>query len=256
VVCADAASLRDEAFEREVVLTYAWVRELLESHAPSVPVRMWNFVPAIGRAAANGHDRYSIFNSGRYAAFADWFGEEDFVWRLPAASGVDARTDDLVVCALGCREPGRAIENPRQRAAYRYSARYGPIPPCFSRGTIVRAPRVGGGDLILVSGTASVVGEDSSHAGDLAAQVEETKANLAHLVRPVLGVTSDAEALRHYRALRIYLVHETEAGRVIDAFLDACPLVRELEWIPTDLCRPELLVEVEGVAQTAAPVPA
>jgi hypothetical protein len=253
VVCPGAAALSDESFEQQVVMAYAWLRELLERQSPRCPVRMWNFVPAITRLANNGHDRYSVFNAGRYAAFTRWFGREEFADRLPAASGVDVRTDDFVVYALGRREPGRPIENARQRAAYRYSARYGPIPPCFSRGTVIHAPRAGVGDWILVSGTASVVGEDSSHPGDLAAQVEETKANLAHLVRPVLGATTDAQALRQYRALRIYLVQEAMAKPVIDAFLDACPLVREVEWIPTDLCRPELLVEVEGLVETAAP---
>jgi enamine deaminase RidA (YjgF/YER057c/UK114 family) len=256
VACPGAAALPDEEFERQIVMAYAWAHELLESHPPRCVVRMWNFVPAIGRPVANGHDRYSVFNAGRYAAFTRWFGGDDFAPRLPAASGVDARTDDFVVYALGRREPGRAIENTRQRSAYRYSARYGPIPPCFSRGTVVRSPGARPGDWILVSGTASVVGEDSAHPGDLAAQVEETKANLAQLVRPVLGVGTDAEALRHYRALRVYLVRENDAAQVIRAFLDACPLVRELEWMPTGLCRQELLVEVEGVVDTSLPAPA
>ncbi len=100
--------------------------------------------------------------------------------RCGTASAVGIKGSDLSIHCLALEEPGTPVENPRQTPAWQYSARYGPLPPCFSRATIVD---LAGRRTLLIGGTASVVGEDSRHAGQFDAQVEETLLNLEALIR-------------------------------------------------------------------------
>jgi enamine deaminase RidA (YjgF/YER057c/UK114 family) len=60
-----------------------------------------------------------------------------------------------------------------------HAIKYGPMPPSFSRATIAV---LGDRRLLLIGGTASIVGEDSTHIGDVSAQLDETLHNLAALV--------------------------------------------------------------------------
>src|SRR5205814_10312109 len=110
-----------------------------------------------------------------------WFGGADAFARLvTAASGVGHDRQDLVIHALGACAPAAPISNPRQIAPYRYSRRFGPLPPCFARATLLRDQH--SATLLLVGGTASIRGEDSVHAENLKQQTRETLENLACLV--------------------------------------------------------------------------
>jgi hypothetical protein len=139
------------------------------------------------------------------------------------------------------------VENPRQIPPYKYSRRFGPLPPCFARATIVTPPDEK--TLILVGGTASIRGEDSVHLGNLAEQTHETLENLASLIQKIAGNRDDAaSSLKRFDELRIY--HPNLADRAaLRAMIDpAFPNVRDIEYFQADLCRAELLVEIEGVA--------
>lgn len=70
----------------------------------------------------------------------------------------------------------RARSNPRQVSAYHYPSAYVLRSPTFSRAALVSlAP---GEETLLVSGTASIVGHETCHVGDVAAQTAETLRNL------------------------------------------------------------------------------
>ena len=154
-----------------------------------------------------------VFNAGRFAAFADWFRAPQsrsaaqsapvfdrarFHRDIPTATGVGHAGDDLIIHALASALPGRPIENPRQRAAYRYSRKYGPLPPCFARATLVPGTADSQRSL-LIGGTASVCGEASVHADDLVAQTAETFRNLDALICAAGG--TGVNALRSLRAI-------------------------------------------------------
>jgi chorismate lyase/3-hydroxybenzoate synthase len=285
----------DEAFRALVKNIYAAL--LAELCARDVcPLRFWNYVPSISRPCSDGGTRYERFSAGRFAAYRDWYNRAPFDKHLKPASAVDHRGCDFVVHVLAGRNAGAAVENPRQRPAYRYSRRYGPFPPSFARALRLPAGWAGGGwagggwagggwagrgwsgggwpggtihhDRVLgiVAGTASIVGEDSRHLGDVSAQLEEIFANLAELVRcmqaqePTAGSVAHAcaeDPLAAYRDLRVYLVRESDVD-VVRTLLDArFPSLAHREIVAADLCRPELLIEIEGVLElpsTAAPV--
>ena len=277
---ADAMSPAE--VERATSDAYTAIAGELSALPASHPVRFWNYLPDIHRrsgAAADGRplDRYMVFNAGRHAACSRWFGGEDaFPRSLATASGVGHADADLVVHALAGREPGVAVENPRQVPAYRYSQRYGPKPPCFARATVVRRP-TDGRPFVLVGGTASVRGEASVHVGDLPGQMAETAENLAALLRAARaavggdGQPADGEPtaesavgvadtetfgsvdvpspdpLPAFAEVRVYYVRPTDL-EALRAMSRAAFPAATLEFVRADLCRQDLLVEIEGVA--------
>ncbi len=246
-------------------------------------IRFWNFIPAIHADMGGARDRYMVFNAGRFDAFASWFGSpQAFSRALPTASAVGIRRGPLVIHALATTANGAPLENPRQVPAYSYSKRYGPRPPCFARATVLAdTPGVKGGWL-LVGGTASILGEDSIHVRDAERQAMETFANLSKLVAsantargghvdasessastssPATDTSPDATSdntdttdaenawLARFSHLRVYIVRASDAETLRELVLERFTHCVDIEFAQADLCRQELLVEIEGLAR-------
>lgn len=242
-------------FQQSVADAYRTVLEQLRSdHA----VRFWAFVPRIHADYGHGLDRYMAFNAGRFAAFSAWLGgKESFGRSMPTASAVGSRTSDFAIHCLASRWPGQPVENPRQIPAYQYSKRFGPLPPCFARATLLKRKPFHD-DLLLVGGTASIVGEDSLHQGAVVLQARETFRNLASLVcSAAQGAAgplpeSDREVagwLAQFREIRAYYRETQHSQQVRDLVQAAFSGAERIETFPAELCRSELLVEIEGVAR-------
>jgi len=235
---ADARSLGRAELHEATSGAYRRIEAELRARGTIHPVRLWNHIPGIHEpmgAMGDGLDRYMVFNAGRYEALSEWFGgKETFDTRVASASGVGHRGRDLVIHCLASDRPGEAVDNPRQVAPYRYSRKYGPLPPCFARATRINSVI---GSLVLVGGTASIVGEASVHLDDLPNQVEETLRNLAVFV-----------PLDRYRDVRVYYPDPARLDELRSLLEDAFPGAGEIEWVRADLCRAELLVEIEGIA--------
>lgn len=236
-------------FQQAVMDAFAAVFDQLAPAGAVFPVRFWAFVPDIHARLEPDLDRYMVFNAARFAAYSAWYGgREAFPRALATASAVGTVGAELVLHCLAADVAGRPVENPRQVPAYRYSRRFGPLPPCFARATVIR-PRAGA-PLLMVGGTASIRGEASMHEGDLRAQVDETLANLASVVHAAWSERADevAPALARYRHLRAYHRWEGDRREVETRMRAAFPALERLELLSAELCRPELLVEVEGLA--------
>jgi len=190
--------------------------------------RMWNFVGGINEPNADGLEIYRDFCRGRAEAFdASPLPRE----LLPAATGVGAHAAGIAFFLLARRASGHvAVENHRQIPAYRYPGRYGPRPPSFAR-----ASRLPDGSL-LISGTASILGHATAHPADVVAQCRTT---LDHL-------TTLAGDLHRLRTVKVYVRH----ARDVAAVRRECTGVfsGEVAYLVTDLCRTDLLVEIEGVS--------
>jgi chorismate lyase/3-hydroxybenzoate synthase len=212
-----------------------------------VPIRFWNFVPDPGEPMGDGLDRYMVFNAGRFNGYAQWLcASNEFGRLLPTASAVGIIGDDLVVHCLASDTRGTPVENPRQKPAYKYSQRYGPMPPCFSRATIAT---VRGERRLLAGGTASIVGEDSMHVDDVDAQLEETLKNLEALIDAAAGPSDTRPALNRLLELRVYAARQEDAPAIRAVLAARCPCAARIELTIARVCRPELLVEIEGVAE-------
>ncbi|HEX5714638.1 MAG TPA: hypothetical protein VF179_00665 [Thermoanaerobaculia bacterium] len=240
VTIPDARSLGRAELHEAISRAYRSIEGELRARGTIHPVRLWNHIPGIHEPMGDGLDRYMVFNAGRYEALSEWFGgKETFDTRVASASGVGHRGRDLVIHCLASDRPGRAVDNPRQVAPYRYSRKYGPLPPCFARGTRIESVI---GSLVLVGGTASIVGEASVHLDDLGRQTEETLTNLAVFA-----------ALDRYRDVRVYYPDPARLDELRGLLKDAFHGAGRVEWVRADLCRAELLVEIEGIAALAHP---
>lgn len=260
-VIHNAAALSADELRLSVAEVFGLVLAGLRDTGFAHPVRMWNFVPGIhdpmggvggAGGAGDGVNRYHVFNMGRYDAFVRWYeGAAAFGRVLPAASAVGHGGENLVVCALGTRSPGVPVENPRQVPAFGYSRAHGPLPPCFARATVAELP---GGTRLLVSGTASIRGEESLHAGSVGAQLDETFENLDRLVRSVGtngGVNGDRFDLNGVETARVYFPRAVDRGLLLAGVSSRLPASAAVELFPAWVCRAELLVEIEA---TLAPL--
>jgi len=171
----------------------------------------------------------------------------------PASTCIGANGRDVMMgcMALATDRPDVVrlpLENPRQTSAHDYDHRYGPQTPKFSRAMAIVSD---GAASVLVSGTASIIDSESHHIDDVGGQTRETLDNIAALIsednfrrhgQTGLGATLDDMAL-----VRVYIKRQedyTVVRNACRARLGELPVL----YTVADVCRPELLVEIEGIA--------
>lgn len=206
-------------------------------------LRFWNYFPCINETEG-GLERYRQFNLGRAAAF-DAAGRYRTA-TLPAACalGTDSGAG-LTVYFVAAREPGIAIENPRQVSAYDYPREYGPRSPTFSRAVLHRS---GPAAILFVSGTASIVGHRTVHAGDPAAQTRETLANLEAVFLEAGKHVRPGAFTRRESSYKVYVRHSGDLPAIRREVERAMGDEADAVYLRADICRSDLLVEIEAVA--------
>ncbi|GAA3500008.1 pteridine-dependent deoxygenase [Streptomyces prasinosporus] len=212
-------------------------------------LRMWNLVGAITGPNSEGVENYRDFCVGRAQAFESWSGR---IAGMPAATGIGSLRPGIDLYFLACRSGRvRHLENPLQTPAHRYPARYGPKAPSFARATLLEQDG-GTGPVLYVSGTASILGDDTVHPGDVERQCAVTLANIEALVSP--------ENLRRHGAAGGFALTDLDCVKVyvrdaehLDAVRAHCARVlggvRDIAFFNVDVCRPDLLVEMEGICR-------
>lgn len=225
---------------------YQAIADLLAGSATPYPIRFWNHICHIHEPMGESMDRYMAFNVGRFRAFTRRFGDrQNFDRAIATASGVGCFGSDICIHALCATRPGLAVANPRQVQSFNYSARFGPRPPCFARATLLQLePRI-----LLIGGTASIRGEESMFVGDLSAQLDETFLNLDALVNNAAAQVSMTAGLAHISDMRIYIPNPDHSDTILNAVRQAMPNATFIQLMQAELCRKELLVEIEGRAR-------
>ncbi len=201
-------------------------------------LRVWNYFDDINRGEGDA-ERYKQFCVGRSRGLG-----LDMPLSYPAATAIGRRDGDpaLQVYWLAGRRAGVALENPRQISAYRYPRQYGPEPPAFSRAMLVSER------LLLVSGTASIIGHVSRHPGDVPAQVEESLANVSALLQRGAAACPGLPARFGSRTLlKVYLRYEKEIESVEELLRERLPAGVQYLVLQGDVCRRDLLLEVDCI---------
>lgn len=227
-------------------------------------LRIWNYLDAINDGAGD-EERYKLFCVGRAAGLRAAEGPSIAATSGPSPRGADrhspaaaleapradvypaatciGRRDGssiLQVYCLAGRTPGVALENPRQMSAYRYPRQYGPTAPSFSRAMLVSER------LVMISGTASIVGHASRHPGDVRAQLRETLTNLANVLHRAAGLSPGiTPRLGAESLLKIYLRERSLLPDVASLVREHLPAETPLLILHADVCRAELLVEAD-----------
>jgi enamine deaminase RidA (YjgF/YER057c/UK114 family) len=104
---------------------------------------------------------------------------------------------------------------------------------------------------IWVSGTASIVNSESRHPDNVEKQTEQTIDNIERLITPdnfgFHGVEGAGASLHDLAKIRVYLRRPQDLSKcqaVCQRRFGRVPAI----YAVADICRPELLVEIEGVA--------
>ncbi|WP_367847753.1 Rid family hydrolase [Rhodoferax sp. WC2427] len=236
-------SLLQQASEQVYLAVFAALESLGYPHL----LRVWNYFSGINTDTC-GMERYLQFNIGRQDAFRKM--ARPFLADAPAACALGTHSGGLQVYFLAAKVPPLAIENPRQVSAYFYPDQYGPRTPSFSRAALAT---LSGQCWLFISGTASIVGHQSVHAGDVRAQTEETLRNIAVLLAQANRAADTRDWTLAALQYKVYVRHaaDFEAVRsVLDAHL---PPAAVRVYVQADVCRADLLMEIEATG--CLPVP-
>ncbi|MEP7244603.1 MAG: pteridine-dependent deoxygenase [Gammaproteobacteria bacterium] len=217
-------------------------RFIASSRHPNL-LRVWNYFDGINRGSGD-EERYKLFCMGRAAARGRYSRDEIY----PAATCIGRRDGSpiLQVYCLAGRAPGVALENPRQISAYRYPREYGPVSPGFSRAMLVSER------LVMISGTASIVGHASRHPGDVRAQLDETLTNLSNVLQRAAGAApAITPRFGPGSLLKVYLRDESLLEEVASLLRERLPPTTPSIILHADVCRAELLLEVDCLQGSA-----
>ena len=226
--------------QRATQAAYAAIFDAIDCAGFPNLVHCWNYFPRINEYE-HGLERYRQFNIGRKDAFDD--AHRRWSTRAPSACALGTRSGKLIVNFLASNFEPEAIENPRQVSAYDYPSQYGAQSPTFSRATLLTLPHR---QALFVSGTASIVGHESVHVGDVAAQSAETLRNLeavveqANLRAPGSGFSTQS------LSIKVFLRHARDREAVEAVLRESLGDRADLAWFQADICRADLLVEMAG----------
>ncbi|MBS62999.1 hypothetical protein [Salinisphaera sp.] len=199
--------------------------------------RIWHWLSNV-TAGTGDDERYRRFCLGRGQALD---AAPHGMPVLPPATLVSSHRRGLRMHALLGDTPVHAIENPRQVSAYAYPRDYGRRAPAFARGGRVQ---LGDTPYLLISGTASIVGHESRHVGDVAAQANEALDNVSAVMQSA-ACWQDDRGLSALQCLKAYIRDPENAAIVAEIARTRAPEV-PLALLHAPLCRPELLVEFEA----------
>jgi enamine deaminase RidA (YjgF/YER057c/UK114 family) len=220
-------------------------------------MRTWIYVNQI-TDGPDGRQRYQELNRARSDFYGNIFGgntpgPDTSKTVYPASTGIGTSGNKITMAcvALDSRRPDVFVvplENPQQTPAFDYTARYSPQSPKFSRAmALVQGHFI----TTLVSGTASIVDSKTVFPGDIVRQTEQTLDNIERLIAPenfaCHGLAGSGATLRDIAKLRVYVKHQEHYERcreVVEARLPKVPAI----YLQGDVCRPDLLVEIEAVA--------
>lgn len=202
-------------------------------------IRQWNYIERI--TAFDGTDQhYQAFNNAR----SRFYSKTQWTHGYPAATGIGTNLGGILVdldavVFKSADAFATPIDNKLQIAAHAYSDEV--LESACSQKTTPKFERAksitfSGRRLIYISGTAAIRGEESLKGVGLETQLRITMENIAELIgeaKPVL--------------LRVYLKYPEdyeETARLMSTYRLDIPI----SYMWADVCRDELLIEIEGVA--------
>lgn len=237
----------DDADEARALLhtsetAYREIFEVLNQTKHRHLIRIWNYLPEINRHTG-GDERYRLFNAARQLAFRN--SGRPTRGAVPAACALGSPAGSPVcIYFLAAQRPPKTIENPRQTSAYHYPAKFGRHRPIFSRACLWGEP---GEARLFVSGTASVVGHETIHRGDVAAQTRETMTNICALLAEANRVVGSDRYTAAGLKLKVYVRRPADLPAIKAAMSGILSPAADILYLQADICREDLLVEIEAV---------
>jgi chorismate lyase / 3-hydroxybenzoate synthase len=233
------------ALLRATETAYREIFEVLTATEHRHLIRIWNYLPDINRET-DGDERYRHFNSARRTAFRK--SGRTTIGSVPAASALGSPAGSPIsIYFLASRRPPIVIENPRQTSAYHYPPKFGRHSPVFSRACVLSEAA---GTNLFVSGTASIVGHETIHQGDVVAQTHETITNIIALLNEANRVVGSPRYSLDTLKLKVYVRQPGDLAAIDAALTAALPRSTSVMYLQADVCREDLLVEIEATGES------
>ncbi len=216
-------------------------------------VRQWNYIEDI-TGMTGAYQRYQLFNDAR----THFYEKSDWKKGYPAATGIGTQVGGVVVdcVAVSGHAQEYPLVNPLQEDAHKYTQEVLigaedtvyeiKTTPKFERAKYVGAEQ---GATVFVSGTAAIRGEDSLGLEDPILQTEITLENIVALISEenitkTLSKTAERGQLEN---LRVYIKKAADFDSIKQVCEAKYPTL-PISYLLSDICREELLVEIEGKA--------
>jgi len=222
-------------------------------------VRQWNYIGSIlhtDRHSDSISQHYQIFNEVRHSYYSRYRTVKGF----PAATGIGMKFNGVAIdfCAIqSCEDISVvSVNNPKQINPYSYEQEVligSPIhglvqktPPEFERAKLIV---YGERSKLFISGTASIIGQETIGKDDVACQTRitienmESLANRDNLRRLYPQLTENSPNI--YRNLRVYVKRREDIPKV-KSICDSVFRNIPVNYVQADICRKELLVEIEA----------
>ncbi len=222
-------------------IAYREIFAVLSSSEHRHLIRIWNYLPQIN-ASSGGDERYRHFNSARQTAFRN--SGRATMGTVPAASALGSpEGSPVTVYFLAGRRPPRMVENPRQTSAYHYPPKFGRHSPIFSR-----ACAWGGAEsaALFISGTASIVGHETIHPGNVVAQTRETLVNIGALLDEANRVLDNTSYSLGNLKFKVYVRRPADLPLIKATLSEVLGRGASIVYLRADVCREDLLVEIEA----------
>jgi len=224
-------------------------------------VRQWNYIEKILEINYQKQkmlQNYQVFNDVR----SQYYSKNSFTNGYPAATGIGTYAGGVVLEFVAVDHSPDvkvvAIKNPRQLNAYTYSQEVlvgkpvsettGKTSPKFERAKFVSFQNQA---QVYISGTAAIIGQDSIPAQNAGEQTSTTIENIQQLISEINLQNHDIDLKTGKLTLsylRVYIKNSHRVEEVKQVCEKYFPQVPAL-YLISDICRPELLVEIEGVAE-------
>lgn len=234
----------------QIEFAFDTVQQILEKEGMTLSdiVRQWNYIPGIlniRNKEGKNLQNYQIFNEIRQK----YYGSCSFMDGYPAATGIGTRNGNYDLDFYAVKSSPQiqkvGLSNPKQQNAYDYQQTFlvgdtlsgqAKKAPLFERAKLLKSDDT----MIFISGTASIIGQETIGIGDINSQTEVTIKNMQELI-PILNELQKTR----YTYLRAYIkeIKDFEAVRTICE--SHFPNV-SVSYLQADVCRENLLVEIEG----------
>ena len=199
-------------------------------------VKIWHYFPELLKLYPDKKTNYSLLCEAREVIYKELYDNSNF----PAATVIGIEGDKILIYffAAAC-ENYDVIENNRQVSSYNYPQNIFSEKPMFSR-AVGFSFTDEACKKIMISGTASIKGYQSMHDSDVIKQLKEALKNYKTFAK----LESNPSNI-----CRVYLSKYQKDNylSVIDE-LEICFGSNQYVLLLGDICRKELLVEIEGIS--------
>ena len=199
-------------------------------------VKIWHYLPQLLKKHSNGKTNYSLLCEARENIYRQYYNDIEF----PAATAIGIEGNKILIYFLAslCKTYD-AIENERQVSAYNYPQNIFLEKPMFSRA--IKFSSQGYTDKkIVISGTASIRGYKSMHEMEVIKQLDESIKNYKMFIEPDKNISNVSRVYLSKSQLFKY----AEIIKILNKNFSE----NKYTLMQGELCRKELLVEIEGIA--------